>query len=112
MKSRQTVLVTELKVGLCHICFQGKWQKFSEANTSRHLKYLLGDSQKGQLLILLDTTCSVCTSHSLFVLGGVGSISFLHSFVPRVPTSVVLHKVLGERHSHCSQEAHKEVPNF
>ena len=119
VKSRQTTLVTELKVGLCNVCFRGKQHKFSEANASRHLKYLLGNSQPEPAADSLrhdagsgPETCFVCTSHSLFVLGGVGSISFPPSFVPRVPSSVVLHKVLGRDAVTALRKPTRKFQNF
>ena len=119
VNSRQTTLVTELKVGLCNVCFRGKQHKFSEANASRHLKYLLGNSQPEPAADSLrhdagsgPETCFVCTSHSLFVLGGVGSISFPPSFVPRVPSSVVLHKVLGRDAVTALRKPTRKFQNF
>ena len=73
--------------------FRENGKSFSEASASRHLKYLLGNSQKGQLLILLDLFCSYLTQS--VCPGGSGEHFVLHSFVPRVPASVVLYKVLG-----------------
>ena len=118
VKSRQTTLATELEVGLCNVCFQGKPHKFSEANSSRHLKYLLGNSQPGPAADSFrhdagsgPETCFVCSSHNLFVLGGSGE-----AFPPFICSmGAYLYGTAqgpGERRSHCSQEAHKEVPKF
>lgn len=72
-------------------------------------------------MILLDVTWGVDPRRVLFasytsacpVCGG--EHSFIHSFVPHVPTRVVLHRaleMLKERCSPCCHEAHKEVPKF
>lgn len=46
VKSRQTVLVTELKLGLCHICFQGKWQKFFRSKCFKTFEVSTGEFSK------------------------------------------------------------------
>lgn len=93
-----------------------KQHKFSEANAPRHLKYLLGNSQPGPAADSFVTRCGsgpeTCfVAHTICLSWGKWE-----AFPPFICSmGAYLYGTAqgpGERRSHCSQEAHKEVPKF
>lgn len=110
VKSRQIVLVTELKLGLCHICFQGKWQKFFRSKCFKTFEVSTGEFSKrpaaDSFRLILFVPHTVCLPWGEW---GALRPSFICSTCACLCGTV---QGPGERRSHCSQEAHKEVPQF